>query len=142
MIRYQNILGVAFTLGFMFIVTFQDKPNAAATTNKKAEVNDTAAASAIVVTTAAVNEDQGIDMTLVLDPQSMHEIYLCRISFFLSSLFFFSFCGRLLFSWCDPLLNTSWYGNLTMINISRRTISRFISDITCFIALFGFARLV
>ena len=137
MIRYQNILGVAFTLGFMFIVTFQDKPNAAATTNKKAEVNDMAA-SAIVVT-AAVNEDQGIDMTLVLDPQSMHEIYLCRISFFL---IFFSFGGRLLFSWCDPLLNTSWYGNLTMINISRRTISRFISDITCFSALFGFARLV
>ena len=57
------------------IVTFQDKPNAAASTpNKKAEVSDTASA---IVVSAVVNEDQGIDMTLVLDPQSMHEIYLC-----------------------------------------------------------------
>ena len=46
------------------IVTFQEKTNAALTTNKKSEAIDTAA-SAIVVTTAAVNEDQGIDMTLV-----------------------------------------------------------------------------
>ena len=58
-----TILGVGSCSLFM-IVTFQDKPNAAAATpNKKAEVSDTASA---IVVSAVVNEDQGIDMTLVL----------------------------------------------------------------------------